>query len=177
MGLLPRGKPLHRMKSLADDRRRQLQAEIDRLQRLARRGQWSLLAFAALSLAAVPLPQLLADLPEGVRRLLGPGPSPTFISLALVVYVFSALVLILSRMMQGAATFRGWSHLFYIGVFHLFYAWCRAPQENYWAVFAAGFTILSLEYFQLWNACSEIIAEKRTLLARLGPEEVEEEKN
>lgn len=147
--------------------RREVQLEIRRLHRLSNRGLWGLSLFILISLGAQQNFAFWPPISDGARAVLGAAPPVKLISIALVVYSFSALVLILSRMMEGSDTYRGWSHLGYLSGFYAFYYYAEALPENFWAVFAAGFTILALEYFQIWNYCSEGIRTEKELLRKL----------
>ncbi len=140
---------------------------IDDLHRLSRRGLWGLLAFFVLTTAVVQASQLAPDLPPSVRQTLGASPSENLISIALAVYIFSALILILARMMGGASRYRGWSHLGYLGAFYLFYYYARALEQNFWAVFAGGVTILALEYYGVWSWSNEALRRERENLLQL----------
>jgi hypothetical protein len=131
-------------------------------------GAVGLVLFALLSLLALRTAALFPVLPAGLRRLLGASPSTDLISIALVVYSFSALILILSRMMGGDLRYRGWAHLGYLGGFYLFYLYAEALRENFWAIFAAGMTIFALEYFNLWTACQDEIRREEKLLKFLS---------
>lgn len=140
---------------------------IETLHRLSRRGLWGLLAFILLTTVVVQTSRLVPDLPHSVRQTLGASPSENLISIALAVYIFSALILILARMMGGTKSYRGWSHLGYLSAFYLFYYYARALDQNFWAVFAAGITILALEYYGVWSWCSESIRRERENLSQL----------
>jgi hypothetical protein len=89
------------------------------------------------------------------------------IGAVLLLYVFSGIILILSRMMSGSGKYGGVSHVGFIAGFYFFYHFSGKLPENYWAVFAAGVTILGLEGYQLWIYCSEEIEKERELLAFL----------
>lgn len=140
---------------------------IEELHRLSRRGLWGLLAFFTLTAAIVQASRLWPELPAEVRRTLGASPSENLISIALAVYIFSALILILARMMGGADRYRGWSHLGYLGAFYLFYYYARALDQNFWAVFAGGVTILALEYYGVWTWCNESLRREQENLEQL----------
>lgn len=147
--------------------RKEVRAEIRRLQRLSNRGLWGLALFIFISLGAQRNFDFFPPLSEGARAVLGAAPPVKLISIALVVYSFSGLVLILSRMMGGTETYRGWSHLGYLSGFYLFYFYAEALSDNFWAVFAAGCTILTLEYYSIWNYCNEAIRTEKELLGKL----------
>jgi hypothetical protein len=150
--------------SAATRQRREVLENIRRFDALSRRGIWGLALFTFLSFGAVQGLSLLPVLPEKMRQLLGPAPPVHLISIALVVYSFSALILILGRMMSGSGSYRGWPHLGYLSGFYIFYYLAGALHDNFWAVFAAGLTILGLEYYHVRTTCTEaILREKETL--------------
>ena len=129
----------------------------------ARQGQVGLALFGAMSLAAYRYGSLLDTLPDSLRAALGAAPPTRLVSIALAVYAFSALIYILARMMEGDLRYRGWSHLGYLGGFYFFFAYCGTLQENFWAILAAGVTILLLEFYRIWSQCQEAIRlEKQT---------------
>jgi len=59
------------------------------------------------------------------------------------------------------------SHVGYLAGFYGFYHFSGKLAENFWAVFAAGVTILGLEGYHLWIYCSEEIERARDVLAFL----------
>ncbi len=152
----------------AEQRRGAIEEKIRRHQAMANRGLWGLAIFILFSIAAQQNFGILPEISPEIRRLLGPSPPIKLISIALAVYAFSALILILSRMMSGSQTYRGWAHLGYLSAFYAFYYYGQALRENFWAVFAAGLTILGLEYYQIWTHCTEAIRKEKQLLASLG---------
>jgi hypothetical protein len=145
------------------------QEALERIRRLRSRsnwGLWGLCAFLAVSLAARSDFGFLPPLSERARAVLGSSPPVNLINMALVAYSFSALILSLSRMMGGSDLYRGLSHLGYLTAFYVFYHFADAMQDNFWAVFAAGFTILALEGYGLRTRCGELIEEEQTRLTR-----------
>lgn len=152
--------------------RERLRSEsLDRIQRLRgqiRRGALGMLIFTVVSAASMLNALLFPPLPEGIRRFLGPSPPTGLISVALVVYVFSALTLILARMNSEDQTYRGWSHLGYLTAFYVFYYFAEELGDNFWAVFAAGLTILGLENYRVWTRCTEALRREREAQERLG---------
>ncbi|WP_432823309.1 menaquinol oxidoreductase [Trichloromonas sp.] len=147
--------------------RQEVQLEIRRLHQLSNRGLWGLALFILISLGAQQDFKFLPPISDGARAVLGAAPPVMLISIALVVYSFSALILILSRMMGGSDSYRGWAHLGYLSAFYAFYYYAEALPENFWAIFAAGFTILALEYYQIWTYCSDAIRTEKELLSKL----------
>lgn len=151
-----------------DRLRRETQERIRFLRRQLRMGMLGMVIFTALSAIAMLNARLLPPLSEKTRQFLGPSPPPTLISIALVVYVFSALTLILARMNREFGTYRGWSHLGYLTSFYVFYYYAGELGESFWAVFVAGLTILGLENYRIWTSCSEALRDEEEILASLG---------
>ena len=152
-----------------------IQGEIGLLQRLSNRGLWSLSLFLLVCLLAWhDFPFL--PLPDRVMAVLGKPPSPQFISIALLIYTFSAIILSLSRMTMAIEHRNSFSHVGYLTGFFLFYHYANALDDNYWAVIGAGITILGVESYRIWTYCNEAIAKKREDLefirktGRLPPE-------
>lgn len=150
-----------------EERRREIEKRIHRLHGHANRGLWGLSIFILISIGAQQNFSFIPPLSEEIRDLLGPSPPVKLISIALAVYTFSALILILSRMMSGSQTYRGWSHLGYLSAFYAFYYYGNALQANFWAIFVAGLTIMGLEYYQVWNQCTEAMRKEKQLLASI----------
>ena len=157
-------------KGEGDDTRRaprtpqEVEERIRRLNVLSRRGFWGLLRFLFISIAALHEFSFLPALPENIQRILGPAPPVGLISIALVVYSFSALILTLSRIWSGTGTYKGWSHLGYLSAFYGFYGFAHALSDNFLAVFVAGLTILGLECYHIWSYCNEALQKEREAL-------------
>ncbi|MDA8430682.1 MAG: menaquinol oxidoreductase [Geobacteraceae bacterium] len=167
----------HQLSSAADENqdnadrlRRELSAEIDRLRRLSTRGILALALFLVVSIFAwwgfVVLPG-----PETVTAFLGKPPPARVISIALLLYTFSAIILSLSRMTTGLEHRSSFSHVGFLTGFFLFYYFGNCLEENYWAVFGSGITILGVESYRIWSYCSENISRKKEdmeFVARTG---------
>lgn len=150
----------------ADPRQKHL-TKIRVLHKQASRGLWLLILFLLCSLLAYSGFDLLPTLNDTVHKFLGAPPPAHFISAALFVYIFSAIILVLGRMMEGKTTRGGWPHLGYLLAFYAFYHLAGALEEHFWAVFATGVTVLGLEGYRIWNTCAELIRESEEELARL----------
>ncbi|MFZ4856268.1 MAG: menaquinol oxidoreductase [Desulfuromonadaceae bacterium] len=154
----------------------ELTAEIKRLQRLSTRGLLALALFLGVSMCAWWNFPLL-PVPDTVTALLGRPPSARIISTVLLLYTFSALILSLSRMTAGVEHRSSFSHVGYLTAFFIFYYYGKTLEENYWAVFGAGITILGVESYRIWSFCAEGITKKRedlefvTRTGRPPPEE------
>jgi hypothetical protein len=146
-------------------------ANIRTLQRKLTKELLSAALFLLLSIAALSDFSFCPSLPVQIRAVLGRPPSVNMISAALLLYIFSAIILILARMMGGSGRSGGVSHVGYLAGFYLFYHFSGKLPENFWAVFAAGATVLGLESYHLWIYCSEEVARQREVLAFLdgGP--------
>jgi len=125
------------------------------LRKKGRMGGWGLITYVIVSTLSIPDSNLLPALSESVRSFLGAAPPSNLVSLALVVYAFSALTLILARIAQGSGDYKGWSHLFYITSFYIFFGFAGTLRETYWAVFVSGLLIMGLENYLVRTYVSE----------------------
>jgi hypothetical protein len=133
--------------------------DISHLKHFSNRGLWALSLFLLVStLAWHDFPFL--PMPDTVVAALGPAPPAQMISVMLVIYTFSAIMLSLSRMMGGIEHHSSFCHVGYLSAFFLFYHFAKALDDNYWAVFGAGTTILAVESYRIWSFCSEKIVKK-----------------
>ena len=145
-------------------RRRKIENRIRDLKGQIRHSKWWMALFFLLSLGAATGFRFLPPISDQTRQFLGVSPSPTLISIALIIYAFSALILILGRMNTSSTRFRGWSHIAYLAGFYLFYFYSGELRENFWPVFIAGLTILGLESYRVWSFCNEAIREEEKML-------------
>jgi len=129
---------------------------------------YALALFVAMSIGAMRDFDFLPSFPPRFHELLGRPPSSDMISAALLVYSFSAIILVLSRMMSGDGKFGGFVQVAFLGGFYFFYHFSGAMEENFWAVFAAGMTILGLESYHIWSWCAEEIRKEEEILAAKG---------
>lgn len=150
-----------------DQLRREITDNIRRLQGLANRGLWAMALFIILCICAWDGFSFLPSLPAQVRAALGKPPPVTMISAALALYTFSAIILTLARIMSGSDKYSGFSHVGFLSGFFFFYYFANALDENFWAILAAGLTILALESYHIWNFCREAIGRERETLADL----------
>ncbi len=141
--------------------------KIRQLKSRANRPMYIMALFIALSIGAVRDFDFLPSFPPRIHELLGQPPSAGMISAALIVYSFSAIILILSRMMSGSGHYGGLSQVAFLGGFYFFYHFAAAMEGNFWAVFAAGMTVLGLESYQVWIWCKEKIRIQQEILAEL----------
>lgn len=137
-----------------------IQREISRLNRLSTRGILALALFLGVSIFAWWGLPFLPD-PDRVTAYLGNPPSARIISIALLLYTFSAIILSLSRMTAGIEHKSSFGHVAYLITFFIFYHFSKALDDNYWAVFGSGITILGVESYRIWTYCSENIAKSR----------------
>jgi hypothetical protein len=146
--------------------RKGLTDEIEHLKRFSNRGLLALSLFLVVSMLAWRDFWFLPP-PREIVAALGAPPTPDIISIVLVLYTFSAIILSLSRMMAGLRHSSSFCHVGYLLVFYLFYYFAEALGDNYWAVFGAGFTILCMESYRIWTFCSDNINKKNEQLAFL----------
>jgi O-antigen/teichoic acid export membrane protein len=141
--------------------------KIGKLRGRANRGVWAMALFLAVSLGAMRGFDFVPSLPANVRQMLGAPPPVTLISAALVVYSFSAIILTLSRMTLTSGKYGGITHVGYLGAFYGFYHYATALDDNFWAVLAAGVTVLTLESYHIWTYYRGLIREEEEKLTRL----------
>lgn len=161
-----------RDKLLAD-----INADIKHLSTFSNRGLWAMSLFMLVSMMAWRDFPLL-PLPDTVTALLGAPPHPSMISLVLLLYTFSAIILSLSRMMAGIKHKSSFCHVGYLTCFYLFYHFAKALNDNYWAVFGSGITILCVESYRIWSYCKENLArrhEQQEYVRKHGRMPVEDE--
>ncbi|MDX2481651.1 MAG: menaquinol oxidoreductase [Desulfuromusa sp.] len=147
--------------------RKQVQAKIKRLELHSSTGLWILALFTVLSMGAFRNFDFLPPLSEGIRAALGAGPPVKYINWALVMYGFSAIILILTHMASDNKPRGALAHFGYLGAFYLFYHFSEGLRENFWAIFVVGLTILGLQSYHVWNYYHEKIQEQREILEEL----------
>ncbi len=140
---------------------------IRRLHTRSYRGMWAIAAFACASVPVMLSEQLFPPLSPEVKKMLGTPPSSNMISALLVVYAFSAILLVLGRITNASPKIVSFSHISYLVCFYAFYYFSGVLPENFWAVLATGMTILSLESYQIWSLSMAEIREKEEALAVL----------
>jgi hypothetical protein len=151
--------------------RRESLLRIGRLQRKSGNGPICLALFLAISIIAQQDFSVIPSLPDDIRDLLGHPPAPNMISVALVLYSFSAIILVLTRMVSSSEKYGGIAHVGYLSAFYTFYHFSNSLQDNFWAVFAAGMTVLLLESYHLWTLCGYEIRKEKAFLEQLDRKE------
>jgi len=144
----------------ADILRQELTKEISRLNRFSTRGILALSLFLVVSILAWWGFSFLPA-PDTVTAVLGKPPSANIIGIALLLYTFSAILLSLSRMTAGIEHRSSFSHVGFLTAFFIFYYFGKSLEENYWAVFGSGITILGVESYRIWTFCAEGISKNR----------------
>ena len=150
-----------------DARRQKIQERIHYLKQQIYYSKWCMALFFLISFGAAVDFRFLPPISEETKQFLGGAPPSTLISIGLIVYAFSALILTLGHMNTGSVRFRGWSHIGYLSAFYLFYYYSGLLRGNFWSVFIAGLTILGLEGYRVWSACSEAIKKEKEILTIL----------
>ncbi len=107
--------------------------------------------YVAISLMARSDFQSLPQLPEPVRQVLGSAPPLTMISTALIIYTCAVIFRTMTKMLEGNADFNGFVHIYFVTAFYGFYHHAEALEQNFWAVFTAGLTIVLLEIYNTWT--------------------------
>lgn len=140
---------------------------IRKLRNLFTRELLAFAVFVVISIGALNNFSFLANFSESITAKLGPTPPIDYISAFLILYIFSAIILILSRMMSGSGKCGAFGHVGYLSGFYGFYYLSGSLREHFWAVFASGLTILALESYHIWIYCSEEIEKEEEILAVL----------
>jgi hypothetical protein len=153
--------------------RREAHEKIRNLEAKSVRGLWAFSAFLLVSIGAMNDFRFIPSLPEYIRAMLGSPPSSNMVSGLLVLYSFSAIILILSRMMSGAEPSSGLLHVIYLAAFYGFYHLAGSLEEYFWAVFVSGFTILALENFHNMVRYKPLIREEQEKLRNLGDDKIQ----
>src|SRR6185369_11977807 len=112
----------------ADLLRQELINEINHLNRFSTRGILALSLFLVVCILARNGFYFLPA-PETVTAYLGMPPSARIISIVLLLYTFSAIILSLSRMTAGIEHRSSFSHVGYLTAFFLFYYFGKTLEE------------------------------------------------
>jgi hypothetical protein len=147
-----------------EELRLKIEARIKRLEMASTNGLWAMVLFLLVSLAAFNDFFFFPDLSEDAHRMLGAPPPGEMISLALVVYAFSAIVRTLARMTRNVKPYLGLMHAAFFAAFYTFYHLSGVLPDNFWAVFFAGISVMGLENFYLWSHSNAAIRKERELL-------------
>ena len=147
--------------------RQKIQEQIRLCEQRSNYGLWALALFVAISIAANSQFHFLAELALKWRAILGPPPPTSWINGALFIYSFSAAIQVFTRMMQGTEPKGTIFPVIYLLLFYLFYGASGALIEHFWAVLAAGITILGLESYSCWNYYQTELRGAREELDRL----------
>jgi len=144
-----------------------IEARIRTLERSAGNGLFGMVLFLLVSLAAFDGFSILPTLPEAIRQKLGAPPPIDLISLALVIYAFSGIILTLARITSDTGSYRGFQHAAFFTGFYAFYHLSGGLSDNFWAVFFAGLSVMGLESYHLWTRNGAAIRKQRQLLDNL----------
>ena len=140
--------------------RQELTGEINRLHRFSTRGILALALFLVVSILAW-WGFFFLPAPETVTAIIGRPPSSRVIGIVLLLYTFSAIILSLCRMTTGIEHRSSFGHVGFLTAFFLFYYFGKSLEDNYWAVFGSGITILGVESYRIWTYCAEGISKSR----------------
>ena len=116
----------------------------------SRHGVYGLSAFVLLSLAATGIQGAVPHIPYAWREKLGAAPPVELIAIALCIYAFSALLLLLARFAETDHRYRAWPHLGYLGGFYFFFFYAEALPQYFPALMGTGATLFLLEYYRMF---------------------------
>jgi len=137
-----------------------VQQDIIRLKRFSNRGLWAFSLFLLIGLLAWHVLPFLV-IPEKLAPYFGKPPSAQVVSIMLLIYTFSAIILSLARMSANLEHRSSFCHAGYLTVFFIFYHVAGGLADNYWAVIGAGVTILGVESYRIWGYSNEAIRKKQ----------------
>ncbi len=157
-----------------DGLRQRLETRIRRLERVSGNGLWSMLLFLLVSFAAFYEFSILPDLSDSALEILGASPPVELIGLALVIYAFSGIIRTLTSMSRNIKPYMGLMHAAFFTGFYAFYHLAGALQDNFWAIFFAGISVMGLENYYLWSHSSEAIRKEQALLDSMQGDKKEE---
>ncbi len=70
-------------------------------------------------------------------------------------------------MSQNIKPYKGLMHVAFFTSFYTFYQLSGALQDNFWAVFFAGISVMGLDNYYLWSHSSETVRKERALLENM----------
>lgn len=111
-------------------------------------GLVGIIGFLLLSIAAYQIHLQMPALPSHWYAFLGPAPSGEMIGVALIVYAFSALLLLIACFDRRPGRYKSCSHLAYLLPFYFFFYYAGVLQDYFIAVLVTGLSLLSLEYYR-----------------------------
>lgn len=117
------------------------------------RALWAAVLFVALSLWARSGFQGIPPASPEWDALLGAPPPVGWIDTFLVIYLFSALILALTRMGGKPVAYSGFLHLGFLAGFYIFYQAADTLPDHFWAVFVGGSAVLTLEGYRYHLQC------------------------
>ncbi len=148
--------------------RKQVQAKIRKFELLSSSGLWILALFTAMSIGASRDFDFLPSFSPEFHDMLGAAPPTNFINWALVLYGFSAIIMVLTQMTGSKRPRGAYAHIGYLSAFYAFYHFSGDLAENLWAIFTVGMTILSLQGYHVWNYYKDKVREEQEILAELN---------
>lgn len=139
--------------------------QVNDLHALSRRGLWEILLFVLISIGTLSLKEfnLFGSVSEPVRQLLGYPPPAYLVSVALAVYCFSAMTLVLTQMANDAEPIPKWTHLGYRTVFYVFYIFSGSLANHFMAVFFVGICLYGVEQTHLLVHSNRVAHQEKEL--------------
>ncbi len=141
-------------------KRHNIQKNIRMLRLKSLKGLIVLVFFLLISMAAIDDFRILPALSPELRAYLGAAPSPDLISIALLLYLVSALILTFLRVATSSMAHGGFTHLGYLLGFYTFYHFADRLMDHFWAVFVTGITVIGLESYHLYLSCGEALKQE-----------------
>ncbi len=112
------------------------------------RGLWPLVVFLSIGIWARTGFMYIPAMPEQWKSIMGQPPPPLLVNATFVLYLFSAMILSITRMAGQSSPGNGFHHVAYLAAFLGFYHVSGVLQESYWAVIFGGVAILTTEWYR-----------------------------
>jgi hypothetical protein len=139
--------------------------QVDCCYAVSRHNLWEMILFIVVSIYAYAIKDLnlfnLAS--EPLRQILGCPPPAYMISIALVVYFASAVILTLTALLKGDPPGQKWSRIGYRSAFYFFYAFSGTIFTNFLAVLCVGLFLYGLDQCHIWVYNNRSLKDERNL--------------
>lgn len=139
-----------------------LQADIDDLYRLSRKGLLGIFIFLAASATALYFRELTlsGSVSPAFMELLASTPPVILVNIVFGASTISSLIMIAGRIHDDREPGNIWTHLWFRVFFYLLYFIVDSLNEHFYVVFISGLAVLALQHYNIWNYCSRAIEVK-----------------
>jgi hypothetical protein len=149
--------------------KKHIEADIEGLYSLSRKGLWSIFIFLAVSAMALHFRELTlsGSLPAGLMQQLGPTPPVLLINIVLGVSTFCSLIVIAGKIYDDRRPGNSWMHLSFRVFFYFIYFISNSLNDYFYVVFISGLAVLALQHYNVWNYSTRAIDSKMDIWGNL----------